>query len=207
MTSKEIAKQFANELADGKTIVFNVEENNGKFKYHVAQKRKAAIASGEVQAIAALRPTKFEDQIFRAWVNGVSAEDHAANIEKGFITVDAEGNYIPSVLEGLHVVIVETTDLMEKRGDNYTFIYDKDGVKTYLPSIVKQAAVKPAQKDADGKPVTEIVTSGGKLVYRRSTLSTTQEDTLLPNDAVRLTKDQYEAIREQQLEELNAVAV
>lgn len=162
-TNSQLKEQHAELLATGKAIIFAVtpsEKKAGAFDYHFAQQRKTAIANADIAAVAMLRSNEFGDQIYRAWVSSVSADSHAANIDKGMISVDENGDFVPSVVEGLHVVIRETTDATS------VAYLNSEGDANIAKSRFKRVRGNVALKD-------------GNPIFRSSTVSTEQTDTLV----------------------------
>ncbi len=174
LKNTEIANQFKNELATGKAVIFAITasaKRAGAFDYHIAQERKRSIANDDIKAIAVLRSLAFKNAIYRTWLSSISAEQHDENIKNGFVKQDANGDFEPTVLEGMHVVIRETTNPLE------VAYKTEDGGAAISASRFKR--LNNAVLLSDGKPI-----------FRSTTLSVTANDELIASNGTAAYKDE-----------------
>lgn len=149
MKREEIKQHFGEQLKSNAVLLVERVPSTrkpGTFDYQFAQLRKPSV-NAELSGIAAVRNTKFEDQIMMTWVNSVDAESDKNN-EGVFYTTDQQGNYMPISREDFNIRVRETAEL------NPSLIYvDKESGELTIRDGKRRTADGNFLAAANGNPI------------------------------------------------------
>lgn len=150
MKNEDIVEQFGELLETGKVVLIERKpsaKNEGTFDYQFAQQRANAIQP-DLAAIATLRSDRFKPVIMRSWVSSIDAVSDQANIDNGLVTLDAEGNFEPSVVENMKIVVKESIGV----GEQHCYL-NADKEITFSNSRVKRNRDGEIMSTATGIPI------------------------------------------------------
>lgn len=135
-------------------------KTKGTWDYGFAQKR-AAIVGADLSGIAELRSAKFNDTILRVWVSSVDPKSHAANIEKGLVVVDKNGDFTPSEQPQFGIFTNEVVGVQPK----HIYVDSETEELTFSMSRVKQ------RRNGDERLFATIEVDGEqRLIFREQTI-------------------------------------
>jgi len=187
---KELVEQFGELLNTGKVVVVSVapSKKGDKLNYVLAQAVERKMNS-ELQAQSLFKPEQLSGKSYLQFpMNGVTMSEHATHVKNGLIKLDANNNFVPSVVEAnVHIRVKES---MKPFTGN---IYLKDGELTCSsPKLNPATGAYPAK---DGSPI-----------WRQLVLDAagTKDELVTPNGY--LTQDEVQNICSQHIAEFEAAA-
>lgn len=180
LTAVEIKEQFTEQLATGEVVLVHAREReNGKWDYQFAQKGNG-IGSQDLAIIMRVRGLNIGSGVRSAYLNGITAEQHAIN--------EANNLIVGATIPDAKLVVIETTVPP-------AYVGELNGIE----GVYMRSAKRIPQTGVDKKDYPYAVTPEGKFIWSTVELRPLEsEDVVVPMDKTNpVDPATYDAAREE----------